>query len=420
MFFVSASTTDPDLGSALASLEEQVNLQARQQLGDALPPEWIDLAIVFVSSHFTQPVRLIVDKLRADLKPGVLLGCTAEGVIGASQEIEDVPAITLVAASLPGVVAAPFLLLPSDANLPALTWSPHLIAGQPDWPRLLLDVEEFRRMVDAPENPELFILLGDPFSTPMDDVLQAFNTYYPGVPVVGGMASGALRPSGNALWVNDQITFEGAVGVGLAGPLEVDVVVSQGCRPIWRPMKVVNAHRNLIFNLEGRTPLAWLQELLPELSEEERLLLQNGLFIGRAIKPGQENLGRGDFLLRGVVGLDQNSGALAIGDSIMEGETIQFHLRDALTATEDLEMMLITQVFRGPPSGALLFTCNGRGTRLYDHPNGDISVIQANLDVAHLAGFFCAGEIGPIGGVNFLHGHTVSLAIFRPKPDQTA
>jgi small ligand-binding sensory domain FIST len=415
MFFVSATTTDPDLVAALASLEEQVTLQARQRLGEVPPAGWIDLAIVFVSTQFTQPVRHIVEKLRADLGPRVLLGCTAEGVIGGYQEIEDTAAITLVAASLPGVALAPFLLLPSDANLPALTWSPHLVAGQPDWPRLLLDREEFRRTVEAPENPELFILFGDPFSTPMDDVLQAFNANYPGVPVVGGMASGALRPSGNALWVNDQITFEGAVGVGLAGPLEVDVVVSQGCRPIWRPLKVVTAHRNLIFNLEGRTPLAWLQDLLPGLSEEERLLLQNGLFIGRSIKPDQENLGRGDFLLRGVVGLDQESGALAIGDSVMEGETIQFHLRDALTATEDLEMMLITQAFREPPSGALLFTCNGRGTRLYDHPNGDISVIQANLDVAHLAGFFCAGEIGPIGGVNFLHGQTVSLAIFRPK-----
>jgi len=415
MFFVSASTTEPELAAALASLEEQVNLQARQRLGEAPPAGWMDLAIVFVSTQFTQPVRLIVDKLRADLGPRVLLGCTAEGVIGQNQEIEDAPAITLLGASLPGVDVAPFLLLPSDANLPALTWSAHPPAGQPDWHRLLLDPEEFRRLVDAPENPELFILLGDPFSTPMDDVLMAFNACYPGVPVVGGMASGALRPYGNALWVDDQITFEGAAGVVLAGSLEVDVVVSQGCRPIWHPLKVVTAHRNLILNLEGRTPLAWLQDMLPELSEEERLLLQNGLFIGRSIKPGQENLGRGDFLLRGVVGLDQNSGALAIGDSIMDGEIVQFHLRDALTAKEDLEMMLVPQAFRQPPSGALLFTCNGRGKRLYDHPNGDISVVQANLDSAHLAGFFCAGEIGPIGGVNFLHGHTVSLAIFRPK-----
>jgi len=228
------------------------------------------------------------------------------------------------------------------------------------------------------------------------------------------MASGALRPLGNTLFVNDRLTQQGAVGVALSGALEVNVVVSQGCRPIWRPFRITAAHRNVILGLEGRPPLAWLQELIPELPEEDRLLLQNGLFVGRAIKPQTETLGRGDFLIRGVMGVDQDSGAIAIGDSVIEGETIQFHLRDALTAQEDLEMMLIPQMFRDPPSGGLLFSCNGRGTRLYDHPDGDISVIQRSLENIHLAGFFCAGEIGPIGGANFLHGHTASLVLFRP------
>jgi small ligand-binding sensory domain FIST len=136
--------------------------------------------------------------------------------------------------------------------------------------------------------------------------------------------------------------------------------------------------------------------------------------VGRAVKSGPETLGRGDFVIRGVMGIDQESGSIAIGDSIMDGETIQFHLRDAVTAQEDLEMLLIPQMFRERPSGALLFTCNGRGTRLYDRPNGDITVIQQNVSNAPLAGFFCAGEIGPIGGANFLHGHTATLVLFRP------
>jgi small ligand-binding sensory domain FIST len=416
MFFVSATSTEPEIGAALASLIEQVNAQATQQSGEELPLDWVDLAIAFVSVHFTASARQIIEGLRSGLRPRALLGCTAEGVIGQDQEIEDSPAITLVAASLPGVVLSPFMLLAGDTDLPASTWSARATGGQADWHKLLLDPDEFRRVLDTPEDPRLFILLGDPFSTPMDDMLQAFNSNFPGVPVVGGMASGALRPYGNALWIDDQITHEGAVGLGLAGDLDVDVVVSQGCRPIWRPFKVITAHRNVIFNLEGRAPLAWLQDLIPELPEEDRLLLQKGLFVGRSIQAGQEGPGRGDYLLRGVTGIDQNSGAIAIGDSIMDGETIQFHLRDALTAKEDLEMMLIPQAFRPAPSGVLLFSCNGRGTRLYDHPNGDISVIQANLEGAHLAGFFCAGEIGPIGGVNFLHGHTASLAIFRPRP----
>jgi small ligand-binding sensory domain FIST len=384
MFFVSASTTESESEAA-------------------------------ATSHFAAPARQLITHLRALLNPRVMLGCSAEGVIGQDQEYEDAPAVTLIAASLPGVRISPFMLLPDQMDLPSPARSPRLMSGQADWHKLLLDAEEFRRVVDAPEDTQLFILLGDPFSTPMDDVLQAFNTCFPGVPVVGGMASGALRPYGNALWIDDQLAHEGAVGLSLAGELAVDVVVSQGCRPIWRPFTVVEAHRNVIYNLEGRAPLAWLQDLIPQLSEEDRHLLQKGLFVGRSIKVGGENLGRGDFLLRGVIGIDQNNGAIAVGDSIMDGETIQFHLRDALTAKEDLEMMLIPQAFRPPPSGALLFSCNGRGTRLYDHPNGDIDIVQANLEGAHLAGFFCAGEIGPIGGVNFLHGHTASLAIFRPS-----
>ena len=398
MFFVSAATTETEVGAATRSLAEQVEAQAGEHLGDELSQGWIDLAIVFASSHFTYAIRQVVEGIQAELHPALLLGCTAEGVVASEQEIEETPAVTLVAAHLPEALVSPFILQSSDT----------------DWHRLLLDSDEFSRTIDAPQDTRLFILLGDPFSAPMDDVLQAFNTNYGGIPVVGGMASGALRPGGNALWINEQIVHEGALGVSISGAVDVDVVVSQGCRPIWRPFKVVSAHHNVIFNLEGRPPLAWLQDLIPELSEEDRALLQNGLFVGCSIKPGQEQLGRGDFIIRGVVGIDQQNGAIAIGDSVMDGETIQFHLRDALTAKEDLEMMLIPQTFRPLPSGALLFLCNGRGTRLYDHPNGDISIIQANLEGTRLAGFFCAGEIGPIGGANFLHGHTASLVFFRP------
>jgi small ligand-binding sensory domain FIST len=257
-------------------------------------------------------------------------------------------------------------------------------------------------------------MIGDPFSSPVDDVLQAFNTAYHGIPIVGGMASGALRQFGNALLLNDQVTNLGLVGVSLAGPVDIDLIVSQGCRPIWRPFRVTAAQKNMVFSLDGKPPLTWIQELIPELSEEDRALMQSGLFVGRAVRGTLETLGRGDFLIRGVIGVDRQSGAIAIADSVVEGEVIQFHLRDAMTAQEDLEMMLIPQMFCDPPSGALLFSCNGRGIKLYDYPDGDITIVQKNLQGVPLAGFFCAGEIGPIGAENYLHGHTASMVIFRP------
>jgi len=390
MKFVSAVTTEVEFEDALKSLIQQTASKA----GDAS----LDLMVVFASAHFTHSIREIVQDLLAALKPGLLIGCTAEAVVSRDREIEKGPAITLVAAQMPEVGLHHFLLQPDSL----------------DWPKLLLDEDEFHRRVGAPEDTRLFMLLGDPFSAPMDDLLQAFNQYFPGIPVVGGIASAALRPGGNTLFVNDTVTSQGVVGVAFSGALDIDVVVSQGCRPIWRPYKVVEARRNEIYNLEGRAPLAWLQDLIPTLSEEDKSLLQTGLFVGRSVKPGQELLGRGDFVIRGVMSIDQQSGAIAIGDSVMDGDMIQFHLRDAMTALEDLEMQLIPQMFRDAACGGLLFTCNGRGTHLYERPNGDINIIQPSIKNVPLAGFFCAGEIGPIGKMNFLHGHTATLVLFRP------
>ncbi len=391
--FFSGLATEETVESAITKLQEQINIQ----MGEEQENKTIDLAVVFITPHFTYEIRKLVNALKEAFHPGVLLGCTAEGVIGREREVEDGPAISLVAARLPGVRLAPFILQPAD------------------WPRLLLNPDDFQRNVEAPDTTKLFVLLCDPFSTPTDDVIQSFNGNYPGIPVVGGMASGALRQFGNALFLNDQIITSGSVGVAFAGSFDVDIIVSPGCRPIWRPFTVTGAQKNVIQSLEGQPPMNWIQELIPELSEEDQALLQNGLFIGRAISSQQDSLGRGDFLIRGVMGIDRESGSITIADSMLEGETVQFHLRDALTAQEDLEMMLVPQIFRSPPSGALLFTCNGRGTRLYDHPDGDVSIIQQNLNGIDLAGFFCAGEIGPVHGQNFLHGHTISLAIFRPQ-----
>lgn len=388
MRFVSAASLETDVDAALDELAGDVRA--------SFAKESPDLILVFISSYFVNSAREIAAGLRRRLQPKALLGCSAEGVIGRDQEIEEEAAIALIAAQLPGVTVAPFLLDPID------------------WSGTLSDPEEFSRFVPVPDGSKLFLMLGDPFSTPMDLVLQVFNRRYPEIPVMGGMASSALRPGGNVLLLNEELLNSGLVGVALSGAFKADVIVSQGCRPIGEPLKVTAAARNVMLSLEGDSPLACLEEIIEALEPEERDLLQGGLFVGKAVSKDIDNLGRGDYLIRGVVGADQEKGAIAIGDSLEAGEIIQFHLRDAITAKEDLEMMLIPQVFREPPSGALLFTCNGRGLHLYDHPNGDISVIQKNLGEIHLAGLFCAGEIGPIGGKNYLHGHTASLVLFRP------
>ncbi len=375
----------------------------------------VDLLIVFVSASLSLDAPAIVTQLRAELKPKVLLGCSAEGVITNEQEIEDQPSVAIIAARLPGTTIKPFSLNNT----------------MDDWERSLSSDAAFCEMVGAPVGttpPKLFILLADPFSTPIEPILESFNNNFPGVPLVGGLASGANFAGASALLMNDTVQHFGAVGLALSGAIDVDVIVSQGCRPIGHPYKITRANENMIFGLNGGAPVKLIQAMLSELPRQDQALLRNGLYIGHAIRTPSTDieddvLGRGDFLIRGVLDSDATTGAIVVGDRLNDGEMVQFHLRDADTAEEDLALMLAPQALYEPPAGALLFSCNGRGTRLYDHANGDIAIIQHALGQPHrpieLAGFFCAGEIGPIGGRNFLHGHTASLVLFRAAQSAT-
>jgi small ligand-binding sensory domain FIST len=355
------------------------------------------VALVFASRHFAPHASSgLAARLRGAVGARVMVGCCAEGVIGPRHEIEDEPALAVVAAQLPGVDLQPFFIPSQDLAT---------IAGEP------ARLGEFHR---APAGTRCFVMVADPFTTPMDGLLEAYNRGFPGVPIIGGLASGARQPGESVLFINEESVREGVVGVGLGGAIDVDVIVSQGCRPVGPVFEVTDAQSNIIDSLGGATPLECIGDLLEKMDDEDRALLRNGLFIGRAIDSGKEALGRGDFLVRGVLGADSRSGAIAVGDVISAGERVQFHLRDARTAREDLEMMLSPHALFGEPSGAFLFSCNGRGTHLYGEPDGDISAINSFFRGIDVAGFFCAGEIGPIGGKNFLHGHTASLALIRP------
>jgi small ligand-binding sensory domain FIST len=212
-----------------------------------------------------------------------------------------------------------------------------------------------------------------------------------------------------------EIRDQGAVGVVLQGPLGLRTIVSQGCRPIGRPMVITKAEDNMIHELGGRSALEQLRELWQTLSAEDQKLLQQGLHIGRVISEYQDEFQRGDFLVRNVMHLDRSSGALFITDQVRVGQTVQFHVRDAATADEDLHALLQLDVsaHEKKPSGALLFSCNGRGSRLFAQPNHDASVIHAEVGAIPLAGFFAQGELGPVGGQNFIHGFTASVALFE-------
>jgi small ligand-binding sensory domain FIST len=345
-----------------------------------------DLLVCFATPHHAGAFEDVANGLRKLLEPDVFVGCTAVSVAGGGREIENAPALSVFAATF------------ADGTARALTFesidTPDgvTIVGWPD---------------DVPARGTL-LLLADPFSFPVPDLLRLCNARVPELKIVGGLASAAAGPGGNRLVCDDQVLVSGAVGVMPSEAIPVRPVVSQGCRPIGLPYTVTRAERNLIHELGGLPAMQRLQDLVLAADEDERELMRSGLHLGFVVDEHKLDFTRGDFLVRNLLGADQRTGALAVGDLVQVGTTVQFHVRDADAADDDLRVLL--QRVEG--DAALLFTCNGRGRHMFSVPDHDAGLVEQRFGPVPIAGAFCAGELGPVGGRNFLHGFTASVAVF--------
>ncbi len=351
---------------------------------DGEPP---DLVVYFASPHFVGALDDMSAALRRLLEPEVLTGMTTAAVIGGAFEAELVPALSVWAGCLDGPVAPVALAMVSTPDGPAVSGWP------PD---------------DDIEDAHTLILLSDPFTFPVESFIDRIAVTRPGLQVIGGMASASPGPGGNRLALDGALQLEGAVGVLLGGGTQVRSVVSQGCRPVGSAYIVTDSEDNVIRALGGMPALERLAEVADALSDDERLLMSHGLQIGIVVDEHQADFGRGDFLVRSVLGASRSDGAITVGTSVEIGRTVQFQVRDAIAADEDLRAMLAEADGRS----ALLFTCTGRGEQLFGVPNHDAELIEEMLGPVPLAGGFCAGEIGPVGGHNHVHAFTASLAIF--------
>jgi small ligand-binding sensory domain FIST len=358
--------------------------EARSHMGDAS----VDLAVVFFSAWHAEAAVDMVGVIHSSLEPRALLGASAQAIIGGAREIEDRPAVSVWAAHL------------EQTNV--LTFGLEYEQGS--------EGGMFLGFPEVVPDGATALILADPFTFPADQLLQRFNSDRPGLQVIGGMASGSPAPGQTRLVVDTEVRNGGAVGALIEGHVKVRPLVSQGCRPIGEPATITNADRNVILELGGRAPLERVRETFSAASPDERAMMQQGLHIGRVIDEYKTEFRRGDFLIRGVLGADPETGAIAVGDRVGIGETVQLHVRDAASADEDLREMLSAVERR--PSGALLFTCNGRGMNMFGAPDHDAQAVQQGFGGIPLAGFFCAGELGPVGGKNFLHGFTASMALF--------
>lgn len=345
-----------------------------------------DLAAIFASASHAGDAVEIAEAVRDRLAPRALFGATGGSVAEGRREVEDEPAVAVWAAHLPGTNLEPFFVE---------------FAETPDGPTFL-------GWPDAIPDEATVVLVADPFTFPADLLLRRAEVERPGMVVVGGLASGAREPGGHRIWSQDRVANGGAAGVVVSGRTRVRALVSQGCRPLDRPATVTRAERNIVYELAGAPPLDRIREAWTTASPEDRALMQRGLHVGRVVDEYKTEFARGDFLIRNVMGIDEESGAMAVGDLVEVGETIQFHVRDAATADEDLRHAAASVA---PPAGAMLFTCNGRGSHLFGVPDHDAALLS-DAWRKPLAGLSCSGEIGPVGGRNFLHGFTASTALF--------
>ncbi len=382
---VSVLSTQKNTEAALAEVAERASVA----MGGSA-----DLAVIFASVHHAESLGKVAKELQGRGLGHSTLGCTGESIVGEDREVEGTAALSVWFLSHPGV-----------------TLQPHRVS-----------FEEGAFRGPSLEPTSTLLLLGDPFSFPADRYLQLVDSQSPGKRVCGGMASASHVPGRNRLVLQGEVFEDGAVGIEVGGDIAVRTVVSQGCRPIGRPYVVTRIDRNVVRELGRRPALEVLREIFSSLNEEEQELVQQGLHLGRVINEYQESFSRGDFLVRNVLGGDEEGG-LAISDIVRVGQTVQFHVRDAQTADEDLRTLLEQARTARPdstPGGALLFSCNGRGSRLFSTENHDVSLIHTVLGTIPVSGFFAMGELGPVGGRNFVHGFTASIALFEESVDATA
>jgi small ligand-binding sensory domain FIST len=361
--------------------------RAQLGLGGARP----DLVMVFAGTpnldHVDDGVEAVRDRLGEDC---ALLGCGAQGVVGAGRELEE-GGVVVWAASLPAGQVESFQLdaVPTDEGQVAISGVPEMAAA------------------------DATIMLADPYTFPVEPLLAQLGQDYPGLPIIGGIASAATGPGEGVLFHDDEVVGEGAVGAVLRG-VDVHPCVSQGATPVGPEMMVTAGEANVIHELASKPALVRLREAISELGAEERVMASGGLLLGIVIDPNQPEYERGDFLVRGILGVDQETGAVTVGEHVRVGQVVRLHVRDGRSADADLRRVLDRELsaLAAPPAGALVFTCNGRGRGMFGQPDHDAAALDAAFGGAPAAGFFCAGEIGPVGPRNFLHGFTATVAVF--------
>lgn len=366
--------------------EEEAFEQWVSELREHFPDEQVSLGLVFMSPRHFPHAREILEIIRIRAAVPVLAGCSSQWLIAADRELEDDPGIVLALYSLPGAELRPVRITGAEDEMPG-----------------------------APKECKGWMVFANPLGFDGEALLRKWDKIHPGVPATGGLASAGFPPTKTQVYLNDDVFEDGAVAISIGGKVSLTCIVSQGCTPIGESWTITNAAGNHLHEIGGRPAYQVLAETFEALDEEAQAQTRGNLFVGLVMNEYQDDFHRGDFLIRNLLGADPGSGSLAIGAHPRMGQTIQFQRRDRKAATEDLLELLsrAKEKLAGRTIlGGLLCCCNGRGSGLFGEADHDIRLIQQQLGPLGISGFFCNGEIGPVGERNFLHGYTASLGLF--------
>ncbi|MCP5488742.1 MAG: FIST C-terminal domain-containing protein [Verrucomicrobia bacterium] len=390
-------------GANLSQLVDRAAARLHEKLGTGQP----DLVLSFCTGHFRGEIEHFPGLLQARCPSRVSAGCLASGVIGEGREVEGRPALSLVGAVLPQVSIQPFYLVTDE--LPDEDSAPEV------W-RKRIGID------DAPGGPRpQFILLADPFTSMTEALLAGLDYAYPGSTVVGGFASAGRQPGENVLWLGSGLYREGMVGLALSGQVSLSPVVAQGCRPIGDPLLVSSCRGTTLFKVGEETPLQYLNRLYTSVSPGAQARMKDSLVIGMQLAdPLGSDVSQAPFLIRNLLQANYQNGSVDVGAYLRDGQVVQFHIRDRAAASEELTHQLdsaaMDHLTRNDPAGCLLFSCLGRGQHLFGTPDHDSASFLSRFPGVEPGGFFCGGEVGPVGSETYVHGFTSVFALIGDPP----
>jgi len=374
--------------------------QWAEELRGQLQSPHVSLGLVFMTPRFFSEAQQVLEILRVHAQIPLLAGCSSTSLVAGDQELEDNPGLVLALYSLPGAKLSGTYFTQSQVEE----------AGETGYWQGLTQV--------APEDSNGWLAFIDPFHLDSESWLRSWNESYAGSPVFGGLASGVFADQLTQVYLNGEVYEEGGVAIAVGGDVKLTGVISQGCTPIGDTWTLTRVEQNLIHMIANRPAYEVLSETVNEMSPAEQKKVRGNLFIGLVVNEYLEDFHRGDFLVRNLLGGDPQTGVLAVGAMPRAGQTMQFQRRDAAAASEDMSELLgraQTKLGGATVYGGCLCCCNGRGKHLFGESGHDAQLVQKQFGGIGLSGFFCNGEIGPVGEKNFLHGYTASLALFVKK-----